>query len=584
MQERLGAKAANVMSNLITLGHTRIQDLRDAYFPPPDKDDGNESDDARVNGNAKWKKDTSGSLFVNGGEGANGASTNGDVETNGTNGVTKGKKRAHPDDEAEEDQERQADGDNGTIKSVAELDSIIYNLMLSGWIMRVEWTQYLGPGDLHDKMRHEAIEYVNEGRPPTGLKEKEKVAAAIRERKREMRDEWLKVARPMMRKATAADAEFTRSNKRAKLAGGNEWSARQDEILVLDEDLIIRVNPEKVTVAMRSDILVRLVRQLLGYVPAKIYECMLRQLEKNMPRCYDEWADPPLKVDPAVESNREPDPHLLVTAREVAKNLDPDIDVFDGLDPNAIVYMAHTNSRVTNEATIDPPLDPFKISLDEKTKVVDNHIKALSDHPFHFVTWHSRAGYSQWHIEFETIAEAFIQHEIENTIAAGTDRDKKYGVKLIRALGKKGKLDERLLGTAMMMPASEIRSVVNGLTLRGYVQTQEIPKVERRESKHSIHLIWYDRQRAREKLLHNTYKGMLRTMQRLVYEKEKVQTLLAKAERTDVAGNEEKWLSEGELEALKKYRGVQGKLLLQVFRMDELVAVLRDFMGPMISV
>jgi DNA-directed RNA polymerase III subunit RPC3 len=310
---------------------------------------------------------------------------------------------------------------------------------------------------------------------------------------------------------------------------------------------------------------------------------MLRQIETGTMRCYDEWADPE-PTDPSIELNREIDPRFLVSAREVAKNIDPTIDLFEGLDPHAIPALALSTSRVDKKGVIDPPIDPLSLSIDAKSRVVDKHIRTLSDHPFHFVTWHSRAGLSQWHIEFEEIALALIQHEIETTIAAGNERDRKYGVKLVRALKKKGKLDERQMGNVMMMPAAEIRSVVNGLTVRGFVQTQEIPKVERREAKHSIHLIWFDRQRAREKLLHETYKGMVRTLQRLAFEKEKVRPTLEKAERSDVKGEEEKWLSSMELGELKRWKGVQDKLLLQLFRMDEVVAVLRDFLGPLTSV
>jgi DNA-directed RNA polymerase III subunit RPC3 len=136
----------------------------------------------------------------------------------------------------------------------------------------------------------------------------------------------------------------------------------------------------------------------------------------------------------------------------------------------------------------------------------------------------------------------------------------------------------------MMMSAGDIRGIVNDLTVQGIVQTQEIPKVERREAKHSLHLIWYDRQRAREKLLHDTYKGMVRILQRIQFEREKVQPLLSKAERSDVVGNEEKWLSKGELDALRKWKEVQEKLSLQLFREDDLVATLRDFHGPLVSV
>jgi DNA-directed RNA polymerase III subunit RPC3 len=561
VEERFGEKAANVMSNLITLGHTRVQDLREAYFPSSVKDE-DDSDAEGING-VSGNSSSNGSLFVNGG-----TETNGYMNGSGppkTNGV----KRRRPDDEEEESYD--AEGHGRIIKSIAELDNIIYSLMMEGWIMKVEWTQYLGPGDLHGIARHEAIQMFNEGRPPTGTKEKDAVALGILRRKREIRDEWLNVPKPATRKRTAADGDLNRSNKRMRIGSEREWAARADEIVVLKDDLTVRVNPEKVTVALRTDVLTRLVRHLLGYVPSKIYEAMLRQIETNTARCYDEWADP-LPNDPSIETNREIDPRFLVSAREVAKSIDPTVDLFEGLDPHAIVKLSLSTSHVDRKGFIDPPIDPSSMSIDAKTRVVDKHIRTLSDHPFHFVTWHSRAGLSQWHIEFEEIAQAMIQHEIETTIAAGTERDRKYGVKLVRALKKKGKLDERQMGNVMMMPAAEIRSVVNGLTVRGFVQTQEIPKVERREAKHSIHLIWFDRQRAREKLLHETYKGMVRTLQRLA------------AERSDVKGEEEKWLSQMELGELRRWKGIQDKLLLQLFRMDEVVAVLRDFLGPLTSV
>jgi DNA-directed RNA polymerase III subunit RPC3 len=576
--DRYGDKAANVISNLLTLGHTRIKDLREAYFPPQNTELEDSDDEPVVNGARKRAKTngvkTDDEPLTNGDGHANG-------HTNGTNGV---KKRPRPDDDVDVDDTQPSKQalDNKTIQSTAELDDIIHRLMRYGWIMKVEDTQYLGPGDLHDIARQDAWQQISFGNPPTGTKEKDRAAFVMLQRKREIRDGWSTVPDFPTRKRKPTDPDFSRSMKRTKLTSASDWADTRDEVAVLDGDLIVRVNPDKATVAMRTDILVRLVRQRLGNIPAKIYQLMLRKIEVHQGRCYEEWPDPP-PADPSVGVDREMDNRLLVTAREVAKALDPRIDVFEGLDPHTIVRVTYSTSQVDKKGNINPPIDPFKLNWDEKTKVVDRHIKALADDPFHFVTWHARNGYSQWHVEFEEIAQSLIQHEIENTIAAGTAQDKKYGVKLVRALKKKGKLDERQMSNAMMMPPGEVRSVVNALTVRGFVQTQEIPKVERREAKHSIHLIWFDRQRAREQLLHDTYKAMVRTLQRTVVEKERVQELLSKAERTDVVGNEEKWLSQPELTALKRWKDVQGKLLLQLFRQDELVAALRDFIGPLTS-
>lgn len=555
------------MSNLVTSGHTRVRDLREAYFPSSTSEDvGHHSDDERVNGKT-WSK----------ANGLNGTpATNGNGHVNGTGTANGVNKRRHDD----LDNDLHVEEDRNTIKSAEELDAVIYDLMQNGWIMKVEETQYLGPGDLHAMAYLQALDQEGLPNPPNGNKDKERAATATLQRKREIRDGWSSVPRFATRKRTANEAAINPSAKRRKLDGKN--ASAGDEVVMLDENLVIRVNPEKVAVTMRTDLLVRLVEVRLGYVPAKVYEVMLRSIERNIGRCYEEWPDPP-PTDPSAAMDREVDPRFLVNARDIAKQIDLSIDLFEGLDPHAIVDLTPTRSQV-DKGRLTHPVNPFTMDWHDRTKIVDKHIRSLSDDPFHFVTWHSRSGFSEWHIEFEEIARAMIQQEVENTVAAGGERDQKYGVKLIRALNKKGKLDERQMSNAMMMPAGEIRSVVNALTLRGFVQTQEIPKVDRREAKHSIHLIWYDKQRAREKLLHDTYKGMVRLLQRLAYEKEKVQELLSKAERSDVVGNEEKWLSKDELDALKKWREVQGRLSLQLFRQDELVATLRDFIGPLTSV
>ncbi|KAI8943710.1 hypothetical protein NX059_001690 [Plenodomus lindquistii] len=561
------------MSNLLALGHTRIADLKEAYFPP-ETDSDDESDSAVVNGAGTKRKRS------------NGAQTNGTpVKTNGAaNGLPSELNGVKPVNGVHDDgkvngaahingTEHDHEQDEDEIKSAGELYDVIRELIERGWIRTVTDSQYLSPGDLHDMLTQEAIEGDNAGIQPTGTKDKLVVLKGALRRKREMRDSWLTV--PKLSRPQANGTDYGSANKRVKINGTNGWSAGGTPSS--EDNLVIRVNPEKIAVAMRTEQLVRLVQQRSGHVTAHIYQTMLRMLESHTPRCYEEFVDPPVPADQ--QEDAVIDPKTLVTARDVAKRLSNDIDICEGLDPNAIVQITR-KGHVRSSNILSHPIDPTKLSLDDKTRIVDKHIVLLSEDPFHFVTWHSRAGYSQWHIEFEEIAKQLIQTEVENTISA---RKGMLGVKLIRALRKKGKLDERATCNAMMMSANDIRGIINDLTVQGFVQTQEIPKVERREAKHSLHLVWYDRQRAREKLLHDTYKGMVRILQRIAFERDKVQPLLSKAERSDVVGNEEKWLSKGELDALRKWKEVQEKLLLQLFREDDLVATLRDFHGPLIS-
>ncbi|CAI9631239.1 unnamed protein product [Alternaria burnsii] len=580
VEDRFGKKAANVMSNLLALGHTRIADLKEAYFPPETESD-DDSDNGTANGAGSKRKRTNGN-HVNGTVKTNGVANGMPSElddakpdlTNGhgkTNGVHKADKASKVDSVThngapEEPGQEQDDSD---ITSVDELYELIQLLIERGWVRTVTETQYLSPGDMHDMLYQESIEQDNAGITPTGTKDKDVVNRGTLERKRAMRDEWLTV--PKFAKGGQANG----ANKRMKMNGANGYATPSS-----DDDLVIRVNPEKIAVAMRSEQLVHLVEQRLGSVTARVYQTMLRMLESKTPRCWEEWPDPPL---PGGESgDASIDPRFLVTARDVATKLSRergDLDIFEGIDPNAAVQI--TRKGHVNRTNIwTQPTDPTKLNMEERTKVVDKHIQMLAEDPFHFVTWHSRAGFSQWHIEFDEIARQMIQTELENTISA---RKGSLGVKLVRALRKKGRLDERAMCNVMMMSAADVRGIVNDLTIQGFVQTQEIPKVDRREAKHSLHLVWYDRQRAREKLLHDTYKGMVRILQRIRYEREKIEFTLTKAERSDVVGNEEKWLSTRELDDLRKWKEVQEKLLLQLMREDDLVAALRDFHGPLVS-
>ncbi|KAJ4398807.1 RNA polymerase III subunit C82 [Didymella pomorum] len=566
VEDRFGKKAANVMTNLLRLGHTRIADLKEAYFPTG-RDSDEDSDDDIKNGIGKKRKRGNGD--TNGAATTNGVSNGGDVKpvVNGDHAHTNGGPVEEPNQDDAEDED-------GEIGSVEELYEVIERLIQKGWVRTMTESQYLSPGDMHDILQQETIDQDLAGQQPTGIKDKAICHRNTLERKRNMRDKWLEV--PRFSRKRPADQDYSNPTKRLKMNGTNIYSSANGA--APEDKLVIRVNPEKIAVAMRTEQLVSLVEQRLGHVTAYIYRTMLQELEANTPRCYEEYPEPPTAGDEG--GDNQVDPKNLVTARDVAKKINKNFDICEGLDPNAIVAITR-KGHVRTSNILSQPIDPSTLNTDEKTRIIDKHIQLLSEDPTHFVTWHSRAGYSQWHIEFSEIAKQLIQTEVENTVSA---RKGTLGVKLIRALRKKGKLDERATCNAMMMSAGDIRGIVNDLTVQGIVQTQEIPKVERREAKHSLHLIWYDRQRAREKLLHDTYKGMVRILQRIQFEREKVQPLLSKAERSDVVGNEEKWLSKGELDALRKWKEVQEKLSLQLFREDDLVATLRDFHGPLVSV
>ena len=77
-------------------------------------------------------------------------------------------------------------------------------------------------------------------------------------------------------------------------------------------------------------------------------------------------------------------------------------------------------------------------------------------------------------------------------------------------------------------------------------------------------------------LLLQTYQAMSRTLQRLKQERENYKNVIEKAEMMDAKQEE---LNQNERDAVMQWREVEEKLVIQVQRMDEQVALLRDFSG-----
>jgi DNA-directed RNA polymerase III subunit RPC3 len=187
---------------------------------------------------------------------------------------------------------------------------------------------------------------------------------------------------------------------------------------------------------------------------------------------------------------------------------------------------------------------------------------------------------SQWKVDFPRLARILIQTEIEDTVTA---RHERMGTRLIRILHNKGKLDEKQVSNFGMTPPKTIRSTLTGMQEAGFVEIQEVPKDTSRQPSRTMYLWFYDQQRCRQLLLTDTYKAMARILQRIKVERAKVQTVIDKAERTDVVGHEEQYLSKMERQALRDWSQTEEKLLIQLGRQDNLVATLRDFIGPLNS-
>lgn len=353
-----------------------------------------------------------------------------------------------------------------------------------------------------------------------------------------------------------------------------KWSSR---LTLNQEELVVRVNYDKCNVGLRNQQLVTLAARYIGETTATVYDTVLTLLEQKIARCHDEDDD---------FGDEEAGPKTLpsVTLLQVVNALDPEIDLSAGIS---------LNQDLSNGTSVDNSPDASDVdgtgrhangvngtagstpnTSRDRMKFAEQHLKLLSEDPRKFILRAGSRGGGEWQVNFRKLANTLLQFEIENTIMA---RFGPLAIRLVRILCDKGKLDEKAVANIGLLKQKEIRSTFTLMQEAGFVELQEVPRDNARQPSRTIFLWFFDQDRCRRVILTETYKAMARLIQRGNVEKEKIQWLLDKAERTDVVGNEDRYLSPKERQTLRAWRSTEGRLLTQLGRQDDLVAILRDY-------
>lgn len=352
-----------------------------------------------------------------------------------------------------------------------------------------------------------------------------------------------------------------------------------------------RPNTDKFNVSFRSQRLVDLSARLLGETTAQVYKALLRRLEHNIPRCHDEYSEAKRLEQENEEGDdvgydSDDDRDVTATSMEVEKGLDPSVDAHLGFttDKPAKVKVEMNGHSDGDGEDAEPKangdedhngMSQAMINRQKRVSLVEQHLRLLAEHPFKFLTRVSTRGQGTWSVNFTALSHTLIQAELENLILA---RHGPTATRIVRILHAKGKLDEKQLGSLGLIRQKDLRRVLTQMQEAGYVDTQEVPRDNTRQPSRTIYLWFYDQDRCRKLVLNDTYKGMSRLLQRAKVEKEKVQAVIDKAERTDVKGQEDKYLSKAEKAALADWLEKEQKLLVQLSREDDLVAIFRDFL------
>ncbi|KAF4537277.1 RNA polymerase iii subunit rpc82 [Lasiodiplodia theobromae] len=493
VEDRFGESAGGLVSNLLLLGHAKISDLADAYGVSS-KAGGVDSEGLHVNGNG----------IVNGDDASVGADKN----------------QIH-------------------IKSLDDLHRILRQLLDAGFVIPVRRRHFHPTSDL----RNEAERLVKATVFNGSVKGKQiaemevEVNKLLKKWRDEEEDEEEQAGGISAGMKRGRDDNNPQARKRvkvnARLPNGSNSVAAANAI-PLDDDLVVAVSQDKCTVALRTEQLVDYASRYLGETTSKVYEALLRQMEKKVHRCNDPFDQAPSEDD-------EADSLPSVTAREVLELVDPNLDLAAGIGSQETQMNGDSHDSGDEEAASGSRLNLVKL-----------HCSLLFEDPRRFVRWVGSRGGGEYKVDFRPLTNSLIQHELEATVLA---RWGPLAARIIRILHAKGKLDEKQVSTTGLMRTKEIRAALTAMQEAGVVDTQEVPKDNTRAPSRTMYFWFFDQDRCRQLILTDTFKAMARILQRIRVERAKVQ-------------------------ALRTWREAEEKLLVQLGRQDDLIAILRDFRMP----
>lgn len=376
----------------------------------------------------------------------------------------------------------------------------------------------------------------------------------------------------------------------------------------------------------RNNRLAALASSRIGSVTGQIYDAGLQLIEKKIPRC---------RLDPKIDDvNDLPDGPSFTTI-ELATALSKSVRTESGIGKvssnkvdnrkleKALSKSGKQNDEAEGEAhsdedesmedapaangNVDTPEvdqdsdDPFeddapkpakrpKVTFQEKLPKHDapesrenrllqvrNHLLLLAADPCGFIRKSGTRGMGEWTVDFEGMTQCLQENEMDTMILENFGR---VGHRLIRMMRKLGKLDEKQLPNLALVKQKDVRTKLAEMQMAGVVDIQEVPRDNSRTTGRTIFLWYFDVERVSTILLDSIYKNMSRAFQRLDIERRRVQDVLTLTERSDIIKEEalpETYMDQSQLKDLRQIEEKEENLLGHIGRLDELVAIFRDY-------
>ncbi|KAI7969764.1 hypothetical protein EIK77_006712 [Talaromyces pinophilus] len=531
VEERLGSYAAQVMAAIAYHGHIMVSEL-EALPELQVKDDAHYGNGDNADGNIKNEDD---------------------VSEDTLNGVANGDEVDHT-------------------PSNTRLHSALNYLAGHGYICQVKDVHLHSLADNSlDAEREATIWAAN-----SDAKGKKKIAE-IEDKKREILNDRLDAdlskgltayAHPPAIKRRQENGHSENPNKRRDNAGKTDfdyqlWITTKE----VQPTLVVRVNYQKLDVVFRNRRLVELALQGTSPATAEVYETLLRLIEYKTP-CCREGTEIPREGEEG-ETNS-----VAITLQRLANEVDPRLDLKGTLGPPEDPKASKNNKRSLANGVNGNHYEDDGDAETTRAHEIDEHLNILALPPYSLSTRRSQGTIPAWYVEYRRLARQLRHLEIERIVGI---RFGKLALRVIQILLSMGKLDEKRLQEVSLISQKDLRQVLAQMQENGFVDLQEVPKDAQRLPNRTVFLWFYDPDRVGRNLLHDTYKAMSRCIQRLRFERNRLKDFLDKTERSDVRENEEKYLTEAELETLRQWREKEGLMLGEIARLDDLVAVFRDF-------
>lgn len=366
--------------------------------------------------------------------------------------------------------------------------------------------------------------------------------------------------------------------------------------------MVVRVNHEKLAVALRNQHLVEVAEHYIGVTTAFVYSKLLALMEDKIPRC---------RRDPLIDDPDEIEESPIISTIDIMTSLPKSLDMSQGIgkltdeergakvkaDADDDVDMARdvgqnghvpeADLKSDSEEDDIRPLTPARsnkvtfenkkpeVLVDKRVRMeqVRQHLLLLSEDKRGFVKKLGGAGRTSWTVNFKELGGVLRDRELDTVIFA---KFQEKGIRLARILREKGKLEEKQICNLALMKQKDARTLLVEMQMAGYVDIQEVPKDATRMPTKTFFLWYFDTERVTKLLTDGIYKAMCRSLQRLDVERYRDRMAIETSERTDVNGDLELLTADTAID-LKNYLKKEELLSGLMAKLDKTAAVFRDY-------